>query len=347
MADKSDATRDAIDLAHAKNDPRPLVALERDQLEKIKIAEEILEARFQAKKRANRIATVSQMMVGYVALAGFFANAYQNLNNKKHLEDQSEREQKKWDKEFERAKAADKYRAFFETSALVTDQANPDRRLIGYALLEEFIADRDYQQKSVVILEESLAKELRDSEKESTDGGFSEAHRNAIRQIVRTLSASPSCAELVYAARSIDRVSRHARRTDEGEGREIFGMYVRRLYGRAALICKDEQDFDAVRQPIRESLGKVPWVIGLSKTPSRADLNAAVAKMLVDRCVEEVQETGTSECPDIRTHYLRFCEDAAKSPGEWLEEKAACDAIRNWPAPVAADLDAAAAPPGE
>jgi hypothetical protein len=35
----------------------------------------------------------------------------------------------------------DKYRAFFETTVLATDTANYDKRLVGYALLQEFVTD--------------------------------------------------------------------------------------------------------------------------------------------------------------------------------------------------------------
>jgi hypothetical protein len=114
-------------------------------------------------------------------------------------------------------------------------------------------------------------------------------------------------------------------------------MYVRRLVGRAALTCKDEHDFDAVRQPIRDSLGKLPWLLGLSKTPPVDVLNRKVAELLVERCTDEEHKTGVTECPDIRRHYLRFCDDAAQTPAEWALETAACHAIREWPAPIAPD----------
>ena len=74
---------------------------------------------------------------------------------------QSAVDQDRWSREFVRAQRADKYRAFFETSVLATDPANADKRLVGYALLQEFVDDEDYNSKATLMLEESLMQELR------------------------------------------------------------------------------------------------------------------------------------------------------------------------------------------
>jgi hypothetical protein len=327
-----------LEEAVKKNDLRLLADLGPERLQSLKLASDLLEARFEAKKRSNRIATMSASLVGYVALAGFFANAYQNYNNKKHLEEQSEREQQKWTQEFKRSQSTDKHRAFFETSALVTDLANPDRRLIGYALLEEFISDREYQPKVVVILEESLAKELAGAEK---DGDLlTEGHKNAVRQIVRTLSASPSCDELVFAARSIDKVSRRAHTSQNAELLDLFSLYVRRLIGRAVLVCRNDEEFASVREPIRDALARLPELVGLTKDVPRAFVNTAIAKILSKQCVDEVAESAISECPDIRVKYLDMCAAAATDPDAWSQEKGACEVVRAWPkAPRPPDVD--------
>src|SRR5947209_20403073 len=97
-------------------------------LERVRLAEDIFEKRYARRRRSSRFAMVAQALVGYVALAGFFANAFQNWNNKKQAEDRARLDEERWGKEFKRAQDADKYRAFFETSALVTDTGNPDKR---------------------------------------------------------------------------------------------------------------------------------------------------------------------------------------------------------------------------
>jgi hypothetical protein len=317
---------DLVRAAAEKNDSASLATLDRDQLEKLKLAEEILEARFQSKRRANRIATLSAAMVGYVALAGFFANAWQVYNSKKHLQEQSERDQQKWQQEFERARAADKYRAFFETSSLVTDQSNSDRRLIGYALLEEFVADRDYHAKARTILVESLSREL--AQVGDTEADPLDTHHIAIRQIVSSLAATSDCDDLVTAARASDRLLHHARSEDSGDSDQVFTLFIRRVVGRAALVCRSFADFAAVREPIRASLAKVPWLLGVPKTPPGPDLNAAVANRLVRACTDEMAETATSDCPAIELHYDDLCRKVEQDGAAWGEEKEACEAIR-------------------
>ena len=170
-------------------------------------------------------------------------------------------DQERWSKEFERARQADKYRAFFETTVLATDSANADKRLVGYALLQEFVSDIEYTNKAMLMLEESLSQELRSNTKQ----GIDEAHRNAVVAIVTALSETHDCGALERAARTIDRVAqRHGKYKDAEESGEVFRVYVRRLLGQAAEVCHTPADFRAVRRPLRDTLVKIPEIGGLT-----------------------------------------------------------------------------------
>src|SRR5258708_34417858 len=81
----------------------------KDEIDRLRAAEELFEKHYQRKRRSSRIAVASQALVGYVALAGFFANAYQNWNNKKQQQDQATTDNLRWEREFKRAQDADKY----------------------------------------------------------------------------------------------------------------------------------------------------------------------------------------------------------------------------------------------
>ena len=337
-------SKEAIEQALKHNDPQPIAELDLHELEKLRIAEEILEARFHAKKRASTIAVVSSAMVGYVALAGFFANAYQNYLNKIHLQEQSDREEKKWQQEFERGRRADAYKTFYDVSALVTDSVNPERRLIGYALMDEFVANSDYHPQAVAILQEALDRELRESANEPPVVGLSKEHEIAVSQIIQAMSASTSCREFALTAGSIGGIVKHARSADLIETRELFSLYTRRLVGRATLVCKDIKEFDSVREPIREALKRLPQVAGLDKNPAPLDTNFGIAKLLVDACVEEQQDLGGTECLEIRKKFQSYCHDAQKSKDEWKVEQRGCDAVAAWPEPPPSVIESAAVP---
>jgi len=267
-----------------------------DELARQKAAEELLELRYQRRRRRSRFAVGSQVLVGWVALAGFFVNAWQIYATKRQQEQQARSEQEKWSKEFARASQADKYRAFFETSALATDPSNPDKRLVGYALLEEFVQDRDYSQKAMLMLEESLAQELRSN----TQEGLDEPHAAAVMAIVTALSESNDCRSLQKAARSVDRVARrHAQVQDPVETSEILKVYVRRIIGRAALVCPSFKDFTDVRRPIRDTVVRSPEMLNLKGHPSVAEVNARMGEVLRDSCLAENAISGATDCPDI------------------------------------------------
>src|SRR5512137_2157868 len=211
-----------------------------DELQRMKAAEEVARLRADRFQRRSRFTIASQVLVGWVALAGLMVNAYQSWSNKQQAEHRDRVEQEKWAKEFARASQADKYRAFFETSMLATDAANLDKRLVGYALLQEFVQDPTYDRKAMIMLEESLSQELRGAPKDRLD----DARRNAVRTIITSLAGTDDCRALQRAARSVDRVARfHERAKDRGEAREVVDVYVRRLVGRATLVCTSLKDF--------------------------------------------------------------------------------------------------------
>jgi hypothetical protein len=315
---------DDLQRALEKEDPRALAgAATVEDLQRLKAAEELFELRYQRRKRSSRIALATQSLVGFVAIAGFLVNAYQSYVNKVQQQQQRAIDQERWSKEFARASQADKYRAFFETSVLATDPSNADKRLVGYALLQEFVQDRDYTQKAMLMLEESLAQELRSN----TAPGLDPEHRAAVGAILTALSQTNDCRALERAARSVDRVARrHARFADADETNEVLKVYVRRVLGRGADVCGGFKDFRAVRRPIRDTLLKNPDLLGLGAHPSNAEANTRLAEMLRDLCEDEIVVSGATECPDVLRGYVELC--GKLDPKEQAEEARACDVMR-------------------
>jgi hypothetical protein len=314
-----------------------------DELQRIKAAEELLQLRFERKKRGSRLTIASQVLVGYVALAGFFVNAYQSYANKQQQQVQARIDQEKWSKEFARASQADKYRAFFETSMLATDATNPDKRLVGYALLQEFVQDPIYDHKAMVMLEESLAQELRGGPKDRLD----DAHRAAVLAILTALAGTDDCRALQRAARSVDRVARrHAKVRDQGETREVIEVYVRRLVGRAAQVCGSFKDFRAVRLPIRDTMLKAPELLGLND-PSEGEANLLIAEILRQRCQEELAISGATDCAEVLRAYGALCARGLAGR-EAPQDGSACEVAREaaaaLPAPPAAPPDSQVPP---
>jgi hypothetical protein len=292
----------------AKDDPIALARVATtEEIQRLIAAEDLLDKRYQRRRRSARWTLLAQAMVGYVALAGFFANAYQNWNNKRQAEDRARADEERWGKEFKRAQDADKYRAFFETSALATDPANPDKRLVGYALLKEFVDDKDYNAKATFMLEESLALELRNDH----DPGLDEPHRAAVVAILSALSHTSDCRGLARAARSVDKLaSRHAVVKDSDELRDVFGLYVLRLVGRAAEVCNAKDLLD-VRRPIRDLLLRQPDLGTLTGKPTPADADKRIGQLLKTRCQEEL-DSGVSECADVPRAWKKLCDDLPK-----------------------------------
>jgi hypothetical protein len=300
---KALAARDPYALASAGN---------KEQLDTLRSAEELIEA---DRKRlgTNRFTVAAQVLVGWVAIAGFVVNAYQSYTNRQQAERQSQVDQERWSKEFQRAREADKYRAFFETTVLATDTANSDKRLVGYALLQEFVSDVDYSSKAMLMLEESLAQELR----RNTGQGIDEAHRNAVVAIVTALSETRDCGALARAARSIDKVAQRLNRYgDVEEAGEVFDVYVRRLVGRSAAVCTTMADFRTVRRPLRDTLVKAPKIGGLTYPTTPEVANTRMAEILRDRCLTDVAVSGATDCPEIFAGYAKLCDQPETLPKE-------------------------------
>ncbi len=307
-----------------------------EQLERLKAAEALIDVRQQRALRPSRFAITSQALVGYVALLGLAVNAYQSYSSRQQFERQQQIDQARWAKEFERAQRADKARAFFETSLLATDPSNHDKRLVGYALLEEFVADESYNTKATLMLEESLLQELR----AGGQGVLDEQHSNGVEAILVALTRTQECSALVRAAASFDRVAR-LRAVAGDEGSRLFGLYVRRLVGHAAEVCPTVREFQSVREPILSTLRKVPALAGMNGELSEADASERIAQVLRSDCAEEMLVSGTSGCPSIFEHYAKLCA-SPMSPQEASAEGRACAVIRD--APVMATAPARARP---
>ena len=308
----------AVNEALEQEDPLKLVhLLNGDEIQRLELAEKVLELEHNRRKRTSRLSNV----VSLVAFGGLAVNAFQSYNASKTQEHLREADQSRWQKEFERAKAADRYNAFLATSALATDTANPDKRLVGYALLEEFVADKDYNAKSALMLEQALFNEL----DRDTDAGFSEEHRNSVTAILGALSGAADCGALARAVRSIGRISkRNAKTGNLAEAQEVFALYVRRLYGRAAMICRSPEDFASVEKPLRETLVKAPEIGSLPNGKLIApEASKRLAELLRDDCKAEMAVTSVSDCAEILRSFDGLCR---KGLGQG-DDDAACEVI--------------------
>ncbi|HEX7487743.1 MAG TPA: hypothetical protein VF341_02465 [Anaeromyxobacteraceae bacterium] len=323
-ATSDDGTTDPTEDALRREDPRALSERATlDQIDRLKAAEQLFELRYQRKKRSSRVAIASQSLISFVAIAGFLVNAYQSYLNKQQQQQQRAVDQERWSREFARASQADKYRAFFETSVLATDPANADKRLVGYALLQEFVQDRDYTQKAMIMLEESLSQEL----SSNTEPGLDSAHRAAVTAILGALSGTTDCRALERAARSVDRIARrHARFRDREETSEVLRVYVNRIMGRAADVCTAFKDFRAVRKPIRDTALRIPELLALPPGAGPKEANTRLAEALRDGCLEDLNVSGTSDCADALRGYAELCGKA--DPKELQEDGAACDVMK-------------------
>jgi hypothetical protein len=313
----SDDVRKAVNA----NDPYALAAsASKEELDRLRAAEELIEADRKRLQARSTFSVAAQVLVGWVAIAGFLVNAYQSFTNKQQAERQAQVDQDRWSKEFQRAREADKYRAFFETTVLATDTGNADKRLVGYALLQEFVSDAEYSSKAMLMLEESLAQELR----RNTSQGIDEAHRNAVVAIVTALSETHDCGALARAARSIDKVAQRLNRYgDVEEASEVFDVYVRRLVGQAAEVCTTMADFRAVRRPLRDTLVKAPKLGALAFPTTPEAANTRMAEILRDRCLTDVAVSGATDCPEIFAGYAKLCDQPEAPPKEVLSTSTA------------------------
>jgi hypothetical protein len=315
-------SNDNIEKAIANNDSVALLkAATPEELARLKAAEEVLQLYRERTRSTTRWTLVSSTLVGIVAVVGMLVNSYQSFTSRQMAADQAKIDQDRWNKEFVRAQRADKYRAFFETSVLATDPTNSDKRLVGYALLQEFVDDVDYNSKATLMLEESLGQELRSKRTE----GLDDAHRSAVVAIVSALAQSSDCHALERAARSIDRITlHHAKEQDTKEVLDIFRIYVRRLVGRATLTCKTMNDFIDVRRPLIDAIQRMPELGGaMIKLPNPV-ANERVARLLVEVCEEESSINGLSECAAMYESYGKLCADSGSGP----DEQIGCDVIK-------------------
>ena len=325
------------DIRHAleSQDPFALASAgSAEELGRLKGAVDLIDADQKRKQTRNRFSVASQVLVGWVAIAGFGVNAYQSFANKQNQERQAKVDQDRWDKEFQRAREADKYRSFFESSMLATDQSNADKRMVGYARLQEFVRDEAYNAKATLMLEEALVEELRSN----TDQGIDDPHRNAVVAIVTALADSSDCHALIRAAKSFDKVAkRHAKFGDVEETGEIFKVYIRRLVGQAAQVCnKRSDDFKNIRRPIRDTLIKQPEIAGLKAPVTVTAANTRLAEILRDRCLDDIAVSGATDCPEIFKNYAEMCKGKDMTNHE---EAGACAVISD----VSAKVDAATA----
>ena len=310
----SDAKDPDLRVELSKEDPVALAEkADLPYLARLGAAEDLLEKQHHRKKRSGRLAILAQALVGYVALAGFFANAYQNWNNKKQAEERARADEERWAKEFKRSQDADKYRAFFETSALATDTGNPDKRLVGYALLKEFVDDKEYNAKATFMLEESLALELRGD----VGPGLDEPHRAAVTAILTALSHTSECKALARASRTVRKIAQRRKSggSDDGEAGEVLQLYILGLVGRAAEVCPAAKDFREVRAPIVDVLLRMPALAGLAPKADVTAVRTRVAEILRDRCTDEL-ESGITDCADVPRGYAKLCVELVRDPGE-------------------------------
>lgn len=317
-----------LESAIRREDPFAVAAAaDKDRLERMVIAEDLFEKLHTRSRRRSRLAATSQALVGYVALAGFFANAYQNWNNKVQAQRQSALEQERWNKEFKRAQDADKYRAFFETSALATDTGNADKRLVGYTLLKEFVSDKDYNSKATIMLEESLFQELRAN---TSDRGLDTTRYAATIAIINSLAETSDCKSLERSARTVQRLARfhRSKNGDAGDTGAVFRVFVAQLLGRAVQVCP-AKDLIAVRRPLRDTLTRVPELGGLKGKPALADVNAQLLQIIRDECAEEVGSTANADCADIGKHYAHYC--STLHGADAADDALACKLTAGWP----------------
>ena len=310
--------------ALASRDPVRLARAAGSGINALKAAEDVIEAREKAESQPSKFALASQALVGWLALIGVALNVVQMYANHKQYDESRAADQQRWQLEFQRSQEADKHNAFLQVSALITDGLI-DRRLLGYALFGEFMGDKEYYDKAQLMLSERLGSEA--SAKE-----FDEAHRNAVRVIVRTLSQTKDCVALIQGASSIHKLKR-ARDTqlsgDDGIAtpvEDLYADFVRYIYGRALLVCAGRYDeLRLVRNEIRSAM--MPLMKGETPKEKAIAANRIIAQYLRDRCLDE-PAGAASEWPAILEAYSARCAYLeSKKKEEWPGEKDGCEVI--------------------
>lgn len=304
--------RDQASAAFAGDDPVALAASsDRDALERLRTAEEVIERKHQRERRRRRFPASAQAIVGFVALAGFFANAFQNWSS-----------EKRWQKEFARTQASDRQQTFFEITSMATEQANPDKRLVGYALLKEFMDDPTYHEKAKLLLEEALGRELR----ENNALGIDEQHSAAFVAVLSGLARTTECHALEDATSSINLLAKRKGLPVE-QRVEIVHVYVRWLLGRALEICPTLTAVQFVRKPLADAVMREPQLARLHGKVTPSQVNAALAGILRSHCEDEIGTTNVASCPNVLRKYEAFCEGLKVQAQVIPEETAACQAL--------------------
>lgn len=311
--------------AMSKRDPVALLEAAGSDIGALKAAEDVIAARAKAEdKGPGKFVLASQGLVGWLALIGVALNVFQMYSNRKQFEQQRTSEEARWRSEFDRAQAADKHNAFLQVSGLITD-GQVDRRLLGYALLGEFMGDKDYYDKAQLMLEERMLAETQDKQ-------FDEQHRNALRVIVRTLSATKDCDALIKGASAIHKLKKVRDLQLSGDDgidtpvEELYADFVRYIYGHALVVCSGKPDeLKQVRTEIRVALE--PYVKGTSDREKKIAGNKLVAQYLRDRCFDEPQG-GQNECVTLFTAFESHCKELekdVKQKAQWELEKESCN----------------------
>jgi hypothetical protein len=325
MPDEQKIDEQKIKEALSSRDPVKLAEAAGSSISALKAAEDVIAARSAAEARPNFLTLASQALVGWLALFGVALNVVQMYSSRQQFEQQRTSEETRWRAEFDRSREADKHSAFFQVAALVTD-GQVDRRLIGYSLLGEFMGDKEYYDKAQLMLSERMVAET-----ESKD--FGEAHRNALRVIVRTLSQTKDCEALIQGASTVHRLkkARDAQLNgDNGIGtpvEELYADFVRYIWGRATLVCAGRpEELRLVRNEIRSAL--IPFVKGATDVERRAAATKMMSQFLRDRCLDEAPGA-ISECPAIVQSLVASCAELEKKdPKQWVIDKDACGVLR-------------------
>ena len=311
------AIRDAL----AARDPVKLAQAAGAGIGALKAAEDVIEAREKAEDKPSKLAIASQALVGWLALIGVALNVFQMYANHKQYQESRAADQERWQLEFQRSQESDKHNAFFQVSALITDSVI-DRRVLGYALVAEFMGDKEYYDKAQLMLSERLAAEV-----DAKD--FDEAHRNAVRVIVRTLSQTKDCVALIQGASAIHRLKTARDEQMNGEDgistpvEDLYADFVRYIYGRALVVCAGRYDeLRLVRNELRSAM--LPMMKGADNKEKAIAANKLIVQYMRDRCLDEPQGA-QSECPAIFEAFSRRCQHIEqKKPDDWATEKEAC-----------------------
>src|SRR5205814_9260768 len=103
------------------------------------------------------------------------------------------------------------------------------------------------------------------------------------------------------------------------------------------MVCTSMHEFRAVRAPIRDTLRRRPGLGGLSGDVKAKEANTRIAEILRERCDDEIDTSGASDCRDVYKGYAELCRappemsksrDGGVAPdADPREEEGGCKAI--------------------